>query len=432
MLLAAASCSASAGGGPARGSTRPRAAETAASSSGGFATSPVYWTVYHRYPGGSGEGPSDVDLKHLGTAWTSPALNGSSYGEPLVWGKDVYVATENDYVYALMASSGKVLWSKHLGTAVPQSRLVCAGDIGPNLGITGSPVIDTARNEIFVVADELVKNKVAHYIYGLDTATGKVEMHQDADPPGAEPNAILQRTSATLDDNRVVFGYGGNYGDCEPYHGWVESVPVTGGRAYFFEVSNRPNDSQGAVWMGGAAPIITSKGDVYVATGNGAYNSPSDRFDDSDAVLELSPTLKLLQYFAPYDWYSDNGNDYDLGSAVPAVVDGGVAFSGSTAYLPCEAGIVAVATNAAHDTIRQLWQTPTASGGPPILVGGYLWTISGQTLYALDVKNGDEVGHLPLPNPDTNDSETDFPTPSYGGGLLLAIFKDQVRAFRER
>ena len=69
-------------------------------------------------------------------------------------GRRIYVATENDTVYALSASTGKVVWSRHLATPVPASSLPC-GDITPSVGITGTPVIDPARAEIFVVADEL-------------------------------------------------------------------------------------------------------------------------------------------------------------------------------------------------------------------------------------------------------------------------------------
>ena len=73
-------------------------------------------------------------------------------------GGRVFAATENDTVYALSASTGAVIWSRHLATPVPASSLPC-GDIGPTVGITGTPVIDPARGEIFVVADELVNGE---------------------------------------------------------------------------------------------------------------------------------------------------------------------------------------------------------------------------------------------------------------------------------
>ena len=255
-------------------------------------------------------------------------------------------------------------------------------------------------------------------------------------------------------------------GDCSSYHGWVESVPVTGGKARYFEVDAHAGDSQGAIWMGGAAPVLNSKGDVWVAAGNGSVRSPG-HYDDSDSVLELSPLLKLLQFFAPSDWYSDNANDFDLGSSAPAVlpdglvvqagksqtvyllrasrlggiggqvdeethicgndVDGGVAFSGGTAYLPCESGVMAVATNAKTLKLRVVWQTPTGAGGPPILAGGLVWTISHGNLFALSPRTGRAVEHFSI-----GGAATHFPTPSFGDGHMLAISSDQVYAFVER
>jgi polyvinyl alcohol dehydrogenase (cytochrome) len=274
----------------------------------------------------------------------------------------------------------------------------------------------------------------------------------------------LNRASLVLDGGRVVFGYGGNWGDCEPYHGWVESVPVTGGKAAFFEVDHGAGQSQGAIWMGGAAPVVDDHGDIWVAAGNGSVGTGGGSYDDSDSVLELSPSLKLLQYFAPTSWRSDNQTDADLGSSAPAVlgnglvvqagksrtafllrqsrlagiggqideignfcgadVDGGVAWLGSTAYLPCEAGVVAVATNATTGKMHELWQTSSGAGGPPILAGGYVWTMSGGTLYGLDPTNG-----RPVEERAVGSAATSFPTPSVGDGLLLAASSYQVRAF---
>ena len=141
----------------------------------------------------------------------------------------------------------------HVGTPVPSGSLPC-GNISPNVGITGTPVIDEARSELFVVADELVNGSPAHELVGLSTATGKTEMTQGVDPVGSTPAALLQRTGLTLDAGRVVFGYGGNYGDCGSYHGWVLSVPEAGGTPAAFAVDSANGESRGAIWMGGAAP----------------------------------------------------------------------------------------------------------------------------------------------------------------------------------
>jgi outer membrane protein assembly factor BamB len=423
------------------------------------------WTVYHGNAGGSGTAPAGLRLSSVSRAWTSPPLDGNLYGEPLVWNKRVYVATENDTVYALSSANGHVAWSRHLATPVPSGDLPC-GNIGPTVGITSTPVIDTARNELFAVADEIVNGHPRHVLYGLRASDGAVELEQRVDPPGADTAAILQRASLTLDREEVVFGFGGNYGDCSNYHGWVEAVPATGGKAHYFEVDAHAGDSQGAIWMGGGAPVLDRAGDIWVAAGNGSVRSPG-RYDGSDSVIELSPSLHLLQFFAPSDWYDDNANDRDLGSAVPAVlpnglvvqagksqtvyllraarlggiggqvdekthicgndVDGGVAFSASTAYLPCQNGVMAVATNPKTLRLKVLWQSSTGAGGPPILAGGLLWTISNGDLLALSPRSGQALQRLSIGR-----AATDFPTPSFGDGHLLAISNNQVYAFVER
>ena len=74
----------------------------------------------------------------------------------------------------------------------------------------------------------------------------------------------------------MVFGMGGNYGDCAAYRGRVISVPETGGAASVFTVDAAAGDSQGAVWMGGAAPVVSApQGTVYRGStaGNGSVHS---------------------------------------------------------------------------------------------------------------------------------------------------------------
>jgi outer membrane protein assembly factor BamB len=395
-------------------------------------------------------------------AWTSTTFDGALYGEPLVFGGRVFVATENDTVYALSAANGTVEWSVHLASPVPSQSLPC-GDISPTVGITGTPVIDAARGELFVVADELVNGTAAHQLVGLSTATGKTELNQNVDPSGSTPTALLQRTGLTLDAGRVVFGYGGNYGDCSTYHGWVLSVPEAGGADAAFAVDAASGESQGAVWMGGAAPVVDAGGNVWVAVGNGSVYSSSHAYDDSDSVLELSPSLTLEQYFAPPSWPSDNAHDLDISTA-PALladgqvvaagkarivyllngsslggiggqqaqlraacgddIDGGVAVVDSTVYLPCLSGPIAVQVSDSPAGLHLLWSA-SVGGGPPVVAAGLVWTIgSDGVLYGLNPSSGAVQEHAAIGVPANH-----FPTPSFGAGLLIAPSADRVVAF---
>ena len=395
-------------------------------------------------------------------SWTSTALDGALYGEPLVSSGRVYVATEDDTVYALSAATGAVVWSEHLGPPVPSTDLPC-GDISPAVGITGTPVIDQSRGEIFVVADELVDGSPAHLLTGLATASGKVEMSRNVDPAGADTAALLQRTGLTLDDGQVVFGMGGNYGDCAAYRGQLIAVPETGGTPKFFTVDAAAGESQGAIWMGGAAPVLDSSGDIWVSTGNGSVYSYSHAYDNSDSILQLSPSLKLVQFFAPATWAANNSSDLDmsvapallsdgqviltgksrivyllnradlggiggqqaaLGSVCSQDIDGGVAVQGTTVYLPCTSGIVAVRAVKFPAALHLLWSSGTG-GGPAIVAAGLVWTI-GQNgmLYGLDPATGSVRQQASIGTPANH-----FPSPSAADGLLLAPSADQVVAF---
>ena len=420
------------------------------------------WTVYHGDAAGTGVSTTLTSVNTGQRAWTSPMLSGELYGEPLAFAGDVFVATENDTVYALSSLHGSVVWSRHLATAVPSSDLPC-GNISPSVGITGTPVIDPARGEIFVVADELRNGHAEHFLVGLSTTTGQIEMRVRVDPRGSDPTALLQRTGLNLDSGRVVFGMGGNYGDCGTYRGRVVSVKESGSGPDFFTVDNRPGDSQGAVWMGGAAPAVDAKGNVWVSVGNGSVHGTGQAFDDSDSALELTAAGRLEQYFAPSNWASDNASDNDM-STVPAlladgqvilagkspvvyllngahlggigsqeasltsacsnVIDGGVAIIGLTVYLPCVSGTVAVHASNSPPSLRVLWSA-SVGGGPPIVAAGLVWTVGNGVVYGLDAATGNVRQQAAV-----GTTANDFTTPSVGDDLLLVASAYRVVAFR--
>src|SRR5580693_5625412 len=77
------------------------------------------------------------------------AVTGQVYAQPLVLGSTVIVATEQDYVYGLNASTGAVQWQTSLGT--PYQIPNCT-DVAPYLGVTGGPVYDPATGDVYLVA----------------------------------------------------------------------------------------------------------------------------------------------------------------------------------------------------------------------------------------------------------------------------------------
>jgi outer membrane protein assembly factor BamB len=421
------------------------------------------WTTYHANSLESGIAPSTATFTRPTLAWTSPALDGQLYGEPLVEGSRVVVATEHDTVYSLNAVNGTIEWSTPVGTAVPAGSLPC-GDISPTVGITSTPVIDASRSEVFVVADEEVGAVISHHLVGLDLGSGKILLNEVVDPPGALTAALLQRPALALDQGAVEIAFGGNAGDCSSYHGWVVSVPESGGALRTWEADPSPGNDQGAVWLGGAAPVVDAGGNVWVATGNGS-NTTGSSPDRSDSVVELSSSLDVLQSFTPATWRTDNATDADLGSSAPALmgnglvfqagksqtafllneselggvggqvgerapfcgtnVDGGEAFTSTVVYVPCLAGVTAVKVNARKHTMRVLWKSSTGSGGPPIVFANRVWTIRHDgILFGLRRSNGRPAVQLTVGAPANH-----FPTPAVGAGLLLAAASNRVVAF---
>jgi outer membrane protein assembly factor BamB len=415
--------------------------------------------------------PTATKLQPTRHAWTSPALDGQLYGEPLVASGRIIAATENDTVYVLAARTGHLLWSRHLATPVPSGDLPC-GDISPEVGITGTPVVDLSRHEIFVDADTLIKGPAAshgveasHHLFGLDLYTGKVELNQSAMPSAGEDQlAQLQRPGLALDDGDVVIAYGQNAGDCPgpngPAHGYVVSIPETGGTLHYFQISS--GQDRGAVWMGGSSPVVDPHHNVYVASADGYDLGAGQPYDDSDAVLELTPAMHLESIFYPSDWQTLSGDDLDLGTGDPALVDGfvfqigktdigyllrqghlggkegevaslslcsgnpdgGHAVIGSTVYIPCPNGVTAVRVSTKAPYLTRLWTDNDGVGGGPIIAGGLIWTIGGNAVHGLNPVNGDEVTSISY-----GAAANHFPTPSVADGLLLLPGTDQVYAY---
>src|SRR5216117_1352953 len=99
---------------------------------------------------------------------------GATYAQPLYLddassGRDlILVATEENRVYALDATTGAPVWSRQLAAPVPLSALPC-GNIDP-LGITGTPVIDPASRTVFL--DAMTAPHARHLVFALSVDDG--------------------------------------------------------------------------------------------------------------------------------------------------------------------------------------------------------------------------------------------------------------------
>jgi outer membrane protein assembly factor BamB len=268
------------------------------------------WWTYHRTAARSGH-TAHAPASPLRRAWAKH-LRGAVYGEPLVVGRTLIVATEGNRVYGLSARTGHVRWRQGLGTPQPLSGLPC-GDIDP-LGITGTPAYDPGTGSVFAVAETVGGH---HTLWALDAGSGHQRWHRSLDVlPDRNRSAEQQRSALLVEHGRVVVSFGGLAGDCDNYVGYVTSTATTGtGRTFSYAV---PTAREAGMWAT-PGPVLGRNGHVYVASGNGA--ELDGRWDRSDSVTELSPTrLRRRSVFAPATWKDDNLHDLDLGSMSPMSV----------------------------------------------------------------------------------------------------------------
>ena len=271
---------------------------------------------------------------HLDPSFTA-TIAGPTYTQPLfvdagVGGKDaLVVATERNEVYALDAATGAPLWqTPPLGAPVPLADLPC-GNIDP-LGITGTPYIDLGARTIYLDAmttPDAGATKV-HQIFALSLDDGSVRPGWPVDVaakvPGFTSAVQNQRGAVLVLDGTLYVPYGGHYGDCGDYHGWVVGVKVTDPT----QVTAWSTAARGGgAWSAGG---VSSDGtSVYVTTGN---TFDASTWGGGDAVIRLAPgptfSSAPADFYAPANWMDLDSADLDLGAhaliAAPAIAPNGL------------------------------------------------------------------------------------------------------------
>ncbi len=278
----------------------------------------------------------------------------------------LYVATENDTVYALDADSisgtaATVIWKVSLApsgeAAVPLANLSCGNNALS--GIMGTPVIDRGRNALYVVA--FTGDGTGNFyfrLHALNLASGAElfggPMLITASFPGTGGNvqgsnvvfsaAVHQQRPALLEgNNQIYITWGGRYGDCGNYSSWVMAYSADT-LEQTSAIDLVPQDYGAGIWMSGAGPAMDASGDVYVVTGNafvqnGDGTPATGSYANSLVRLNgTGSTLQVKDYFAPSDDVALNNGDVDLGSggflALPDQTDS----SGTVYHLGVVAG----------------------------------------------------------------------------------------------
>jgi hypothetical protein len=285
----------------------------------------------------------------------------------------VFVATENDSVYAFDADSngganGPPLWQANLASpahgAAPGATAVSsndiAGNIVPVIGITGTPVIDPAAGILYVVSFTSEGTSYVLRLHALNIATGTelagspVAIH--ATIPGTgngstngqltfNPQWELQRPGLLLVDGVVYVGFGA-FSDQGPWHGWLFAYDATTLKQVSVYCAT-PNGVGGGFWISGAGIAADTDhasadplGRIYAVTGNGDFDAttPNEASADyGDSVLQLAilkNVLTLTDSFTPSNQASLDAADGDLGSGGVLVIPD----ADSTAHLLVQSG----------------------------------------------------------------------------------------------
>jgi outer membrane protein assembly factor BamB len=411
------------------------------------------WLTYQHDIGRSGQSFGIYNPAGMQQVWKSPQLDGAVYAQILVSGNRAFAVTQNNTAYALDADTGETLWSAHLGDPVPRAALPC-GNVDPT-GILSTPAIDASSQTLYLV--DYLRQPPHHELVALDLATGAVRYHNAIDPPDANPLTLQQRAALAVNNDNVYVPFGGLFGDCGDYHGWVVTAGASDGhQRATYQV---PTHRQGAIW---GAPAMDIAGDVFVATGNGDSTST---FDQSNSVVRLSSDLKLLDFFAPSNWADLSRRDADLGSTGPIVLDGGQvlqvgksgigyllnatglgqiggemyqapvcsdgafgggAHTGTVAYVACHDGLVAVQVQPTSFLV--VWRGPQFSAGAPLITDDAVWTLDDATtsLYAMSRQDGSVLYREPAGQA-TNPPH--FLAPSAAGGRIYHSVGNGVMAF---
>lgn len=270
----------------------------------------------------------DVDTSIYGQPLYVPAVNIPGMGTHNV----IYVATENDSVYAFDADRnlGGPLWKSSLvDSANGETSIPCADvsgcSVAATIGVTATPVISLERNVIYIEARSKQNTSYFHKLHALDLATGKEKFGgpvvMQASVPGTALDADAQGNvnfnnlrenarGALLLVNGLVCMAFASIDDVGPYHGWVLAYNAdTLQQVAVF--NDTPNGTQGGIFASNG-PAADADGNVYVVTGNGTPPPTAGNFGQS--FIKLSPQLAVMDFFAPFNVATLNLTNVDVGS----------------------------------------------------------------------------------------------------------------------
>ena len=378
----------------------------------------------------------------------------------------VFVATEHDSVFAFDANASpcQMLWQTSFlnsvqgVTTVPACYMIdgacsdgaLANDVGsnditPEIGITGTPVIDPATKVLYVVVKtkESTPNGPVYMqrLHALDITTG----NDEPDSPAAIKATVSGNGAGTNGENQVAFdplrqnqraGLAlsggtiyvafGSHGDVNPFHGWLLAYSETTlAQVAVFNTTPNTTPSQGGIEQGGAAPSIDSSGTIFAVTGLGIFDANSANAPNTEyaqTLLRLSANTTAanfteLETFTPFDEITLTSDNESLGSSGVLLLPNQTSGPAHLATIGGEPGILYLVnrdnlggfTLSGPDKVLGTLNLNGAIYGTPLFWQGALYTTAtGQNLSSYSLSNG-----ILAAAPSTLSPETfAFPAPS--------------------
>jgi hypothetical protein len=287
----------------------------------------------------------------------SCAADGAIYAQPL-WVPNVNIgggvhnvivaATMRDSVYVFDADASPCVTYWHQ-TLIPAGETygsfsdLGSKDIYPDIGILGTPVIDTTKQTIYLVSKTKTTAGVYHQrlhalnlVTGAEAASSPVELDNTIAANGNceggttmtfDPQLHNQRPGLAL-VNGVVYIAWASHGDTGAfYHGWVVGYDAASlsRTTVFNDTLNSVSGMaycRGGIWMSGGAPAADTDSNnvtsLYLITGNGAFDGTGSY---SNSYLKLStPSLGVTDFFTPFNQSALDLDDQDVGSSGTALL----------------------------------------------------------------------------------------------------------------
>ncbi len=313
----------------------------------------------------------NVNKTQFGKLFSYP-VDAQTYAEPL-WVPNltingephnvVYVVTENDSVYAFDADNATLnpnpLWHDNFTnppsvTPVQATHVEVGQDLSPLVGATSTPVIDPVNGIVYVEArtyettppvgqcinpNQPPPNNFVHRLHALSLTTGAempgspIVICAQVPGKGYDSNGGIiyfntmrqnQRPAMLMVNGTVYLGFGA-LEDIDYYHGWILGYTYnvsTGTFTQSYVFNNTPNGQKGGIWQAGGGLLADSSGNIYTSLGNGTFDAYKGGSDYGVGFLKLNSSLKLLDYFAPFNQYDLNLEiiNSDLASAGPLLI----------------------------------------------------------------------------------------------------------------